>query len=137
MPGYVQVASSIKAGESKYLKITAFAPPTSSFPYPLSSLFSWSHIATMKSLSLSALALFTASASARSKSEMFGWQSMWHVPSGRCEEGETMGNSTFSQLIDHEQPELGTFEQFYYYDTTHWKGPGMTSPFPSGKWQVV
>lgn len=33
-------------------------------------------------------------------------------------------NSTFKQLIDHNNPSLGTFDQFYYYDTTYWKGPG-------------
>ena len=31
---------------------------------------------------------------------------------------------TSNQLIDHSKPELGTFEQFYYYDHEHWKGPG-------------
>ena len=33
-------------------------------------------------------------------------------------------NSTFKQLIDHNNPSLGTFDQFYYYDTTYWRGPG-------------
>lgn len=32
-------------------------------------------------------------------------------------------NSTFKQLIDHKNPGLGTFDQLYFYDTTHWKGP--------------
>jgi hypothetical protein len=27
-------------------------------------------------------------------------------------------------LIDHDKPELGTFSQFYYYSSEHWKGPG-------------
>jgi len=36
----------------------------------------------------------------------------------------TYSNATFSQLIDHSDPSLGTFEQFYYYDTTSWNGPG-------------
>jgi len=35
-----------------------------------------------------------------------------------------MGNTTFSQLIDHGDPDLGTFEQFYYYSTEFWGGPG-------------
>lgn len=35
-----------------------------------------------------------------------------------------MGNSTFDQLIDHEDPSLGTFEQFYFYSTEFWGGPG-------------
>jgi hypothetical protein len=32
--------------------------------------------------------------------------------------------STFSQFFDHSNPDLGTFEQFYYYNTTFWQGPG-------------
>lgn len=34
------------------------------------------------------------------------------------------GNSTFRQLIDHNNPKLGTFSQFYYYTTEYYKGPG-------------
>ncbi|KIW04563.1 uncharacterized protein PV09_04314 [Verruconis gallopava] len=33
-------------------------------------------------------------------------------------------HATFSQLIDHANPDAGTFEQFYYYGTQYWKGPG-------------
>lgn len=33
-------------------------------------------------------------------------------------------NATFDQLIDHSNPALGTFKQFYYYDTTYCDGPG-------------
>jgi hypothetical protein len=36
----------------------------------------------------------------------------------------TLGNSTFTQLIDHKNPSLGTFEQFYYYSSQYWGGPG-------------
>lgn len=36
----------------------------------------------------------------------------------------TMGNATFQQLIDHEQPWLGTFSQFYFYSYEHYAGPG-------------
>ncbi|KAF2764574.1 serine carboxypeptidase [Teratosphaeria nubilosa] len=36
----------------------------------------------------------------------------------------TSGNSTFKQLIDHNNPDLGTFDQFYYYDSSNWAGPG-------------
>lgn len=36
----------------------------------------------------------------------------------------TLGNSTFTQLIDHKNPSLGTFEQFYYYSSQYWAGPG-------------
>jgi hypothetical protein len=35
-----------------------------------------------------------------------------------------MGNSTFTQPIDHNNPDLGTFEQWYMYDTTYYGGPG-------------
>lgn len=37
------------------------------------------------------------------------------------------GNVTlayFDQLIDHSQPELGTFKQRYYYSTDYYQGPG-------------
>jgi hypothetical protein len=30
----------------------------------------------------------------------------------------------FTQLLDHENPALGTFSQRYYYDTQYWAGPG-------------
>jgi hypothetical protein len=36
----------------------------------------------------------------------------------------TIQNATFLQLIDHENPSLGTFSQFYYYSTEFYKGPG-------------
>jgi hypothetical protein len=36
----------------------------------------------------------------------------------------TLANSTFEQLIDHKNPGLGTFSQFYYWSTQHWGGPG-------------
>jgi hypothetical protein len=52
------------------------------------------------------------------------WQSIWHLPGKDWQHVPTMGNATFKQLIDHNNPSLGTFEQFYFYDTTHWKGPG-------------
>ncbi|KAK1982254.1 serine carboxypeptidase S28 [Colletotrichum cereale] len=32
--------------------------------------------------------------------------------------------ATFEQLIDHKAPELGTFQQRYWWNTTYWKGPG-------------
>jgi hypothetical protein len=34
------------------------------------------------------------------------------------------GNSTFKQLIDHNNPALGTFDQFYFWSTEFWGGPG-------------
>jgi hypothetical protein len=36
----------------------------------------------------------------------------------------TIMNATFEQLIDHDNPSLGTFSQFYYYSTEFCKGPG-------------
>lgn len=30
----------------------------------------------------------------------------------------------FEQLIDHDAPELGTFQQRYWVNSTYWKGPG-------------
>lgn len=36
----------------------------------------------------------------------------------------TIMNATFEQLIDHKNPSLGTFSQFYYYSTEFYKGPG-------------
>ena len=36
----------------------------------------------------------------------------------------TVYNATFEQLIDHDNPSLGTFSQFYYYSTEFYKGPG-------------
>ena len=43
----------------------------------------------------------------------------------------TVYNATFQQLIDHANPSLGTFSQFYYYSIEYWKGPG--SPVVSGR----
>lgn len=45
-----------------------------------------------------------------------------HLPGNSPTPGSQ--NATFQQLIDHKNPSLGTFSQFYFYDTTHWKGPG-------------
>ncbi|KAG0647338.1 putative extracellular serine carboxypeptidase [Hyphodiscus hymeniophilus] len=41
----------------------------------------------------------------------------------------TIFNSTFEQLIDHKNPHLGTFSQFYYYSTEFYKGPGSPVVF--------
>jgi len=62
--------------------------------------------------------------SARHRNEMNGWRTMGHLPGRDWEHVRGMGNATFEQYIDHSNPDLGTFEQFYYYDTTYWKGPG-------------
>lgn len=34
------------------------------------------------------------------------------------------GHATFDQLIDHQDPSLGTFKQSYWYSTEFWAGPG-------------
>jgi hypothetical protein len=34
------------------------------------------------------------------------------------------GTTTFEQLIDHNNPSLGTFQQRYWYNTEFWNGPG-------------
>ncbi|KAF2421488.1 serine carboxypeptidase [Tothia fuscella] len=35
-----------------------------------------------------------------------------------------LGTSTFTQPIDHKNPSLGNFSQFYYWSDEHWAGPG-------------
>lgn len=47
-----------------------------------------------------------------------------HIAGGQAAAAQVYDNATFKQLIDHNNPDLGTFDQFYYYDATHWKGPG-------------
>lgn len=79
--------------------------------------------ATMKLLVLASL--LAATVSARSHQDMQNWRSMGHLPGKDLEVVRGAGNATFKQIIDHNNPDLGTFEQFYYYDTTFWKGPGM------------
>jgi hypothetical protein len=34
------------------------------------------------------------------------------------------GQGTFAQPIDHSNPQLGTFNQRFWYNATHWGGPG-------------
>ena len=34
------------------------------------------------------------------------------------------GIAHFEQYIDHDNPDFGTFSQRYWYNATHWKGPG-------------
>lgn len=34
------------------------------------------------------------------------------------------GIAYFDQYIDHDNPDLGTFSQTYWYNATFWKGPG-------------
>lgn len=44
-------------------------------------------------------------------------------------ESSKSGNSTFTQYIDHMNPKLGTFEQFYYWSAKYWGGPGSPVVF--------
>ncbi|KAK8024583.1 serine carboxypeptidase S28 [Apiospora rasikravindrae] len=34
------------------------------------------------------------------------------------------GTGTFTQYIDHDNPDVGTFSQSFWYNATNWKGPG-------------
>lgn len=79
-------------------------------------------IAFMKHLVLASL--LAATVSARHRKDMNSWRSMGHLPGRDWEPVRGVGNATFEQYIDHSNPDLGTFDQFYYYDTTFWKGPG-------------
>jgi hypothetical protein len=78
---------------------------------------------TMKHFVLASL--LAATVSARRHQDMNNWRTMGHLPGKDWEPVRGVGNATFKQIIDHNNPGLGTFEQFYYYDTTYWKGPGM------------
>lgn len=42
---------------------------------------------------------------------------------------DTMGNGTFTQPVDHTNASLGTFEQFYYYSSKFYAGPGSPVVF--------
>ena len=53
-----------------------------------------------------------------------GHGGIWHLPAGDPTSLANVYNSTFEQLIDHSNPSLGTFSQWYMYDTTYWGGPG-------------
>ncbi|EAW11756.1 putative serine peptidase [Aspergillus clavatus NRRL 1] len=44
--------------------------------------------------------------------------------SGNARFRQVRGNTTFDQLIDHDNPELGTFQQRFWWSSEFWKGPG-------------
>jgi hypothetical protein len=82
---------------------------------------------TFTSLALFALAtLVTADPIDHKKhaAEGRGFRGLWKIPGHGMEKPPIMGNATFRQLIDHKRPELGTFEQTYWYSNQFWKGPG-------------
>lgn len=37
---------------------------------------------------------------------------------------DLVNNGTFDQLLDHSDPSKGTFKQRFWWDASHWKGPG-------------
>lgn len=37
---------------------------------------------------------------------------------------ETYGIGTFKQLLDHNDPSKGTFNQKFYWNSQFWEGPG-------------
>lgn len=76
-------------------------------------------------------------------SQVFAWSEEWKVEYEDFEvgvrghqkvpgKGEIMsvmasnstGSGYFKQLIDHKDPGKGTFDQFYYWSSEFWKGPG-------------
>lgn len=80
----------------------------------------------MKSLALGALFLASVSAwgphgrqDGHGLLHPAGWEKYPHHPTN-----ETFGNSTFEQYIDHDNPALGKFSQFYYWSSEYWGGPG-------------
>ena len=60
----------------------------------------------------------------------FNYKKTLHPP-GRYMAADisSMGNATFTQLIDHSNPSLGTFEQFYYWSNQYYAGPGSPVVF--------
>jgi hypothetical protein len=43
----------------------------------------------------------------------------------------TVGTAFFQQLLDHSHPELGTFKQQFWWDSSTWAGPGSPVCRPS------
>jgi len=90
------------------------------------------------SLLVLACGLFTDVALAMTRDQVPNFRSgrMRAAPPGdETTTASTVYNATFEQLIDHENPNLGTFSQFYYYSTEFYKGPG--SPVVSGSGTMI
>lgn len=71
------------------------------------------------------LAFAAAAAAITTNKDGYDYKKTFHPP-GRfmVDDVPSMGMATFTQLIDHNNPSLGTFEQFYYYSDEFYKGPG-------------
>ena len=54
---------------------------------------------------------------------------MQHIAGGDYQPVPTMGNATFEQQLDHNDPDAGTFSQWYMYDTSFWNCPGSPVVF--------
>lgn len=52
------------------------------------------------------------------------------VPSAVATDDTHIYNATFDQLIDHNNPSLGTFKQTYWYSLQFWKGSGSPVSIP-------
>jgi hypothetical protein len=46
------------------------------------------------------------------------------VPFVPVDNGYQVNEATFDQLIDHNNPQLGTFQQRYWWSTEFWEGSG-------------
>jgi hypothetical protein len=75
--------------------------------------------------------IFTDAAFAMSRNQARNGHLLAAPPEEMTGDSSTIYNTTFEQLIDHENPSLGTFSQFYYYSTEFWKGTG--SPVVSSR----
>ncbi|KAF3916893.1 hypothetical protein ABW21_db0200779 [Orbilia brochopaga] len=78
---------------------------------------------------LAASSLLSASWAYSPQSHPNMYNRMMRAPNPIPKESIYSANTTFTQLIDHSNPDLGTFEQFYYYGTEYWKGPGSPVVF--------
>ena len=48
----------------------------------------------------------------------------FHPPTAPAAVPATSGNTTFKQLLDHDNPSLGTFSQRFWWNDQYWAGPG-------------
>lgn len=76
------------------------------------------------------LALAAVATAIETNIDGYNYKRTFHPP-GRYMAADvaSMGNATFTQLIDHSNPSLGTFEQFYYWSDEFYAGPGSPVVF--------